>query len=212
LKIKEVFLNFQSNKIENIQKIINRGDKPKSHFNMTTKGPSHKQVIVPIDSDNMLKFMSSSSNYIININRLLKNIKSECKADYIRAEKSGIIIVTNKVMLLLDLQTMVKYVKNSNQIDVDKVESPRLPQSKSYLKIISLPYFMDNTNISIKVDVVEKILKNNHIFNNILLAFQPRIIKVFPKLDIAIIWLNIWDFQSSTNTSILVVLLQLFKN
>jgi len=187
LKIKEVFLNFQSNKIENIQKIINGGNKPKPYLNMTTKGPSHKQVIVPIDSNNMVKFIFSSSNYIININRLLKNIKSEYKTNYIRVEKSGIIIVTNKVMSPLDLQTIEKYVKNSNQIDVNKIEFSWLPQSKSYLKIISLLYFIDNTNISIKADMIEKILKNNHVFNNILLASQPRIIKVFPKLDIAII-------------------------
>ena len=70
---------------------------------MTTKGPSYKQVIVPINSDNIVKFMSNSSNYITNINRLLKNIKSDCKADYIRSEKSGIIIITDKVVSTLDL-------------------------------------------------------------------------------------------------------------
>ena len=62
---------------------------------------------------------------------------------------------------------MKKYIKNSNQINTDKIEFPRLPQSKSYLKIISLPYFMNNTNMPIKADVVKIILKNN---NNISLA------------------------------------------
>ena len=66
---------------------------------MTTKGPLYKQVIILIDSNNMVKFMSNSSNHVINIDRLLKNIKSEYKTDYIRAEKSGIIIVTDKVIL-----------------------------------------------------------------------------------------------------------------
>jgi len=66
---------------------------------MTTKGPLYKQVIILIDSNNIVKFMSNSSNHVINIDRLLKNIKSECKTDYIRAEKSGIIIVTDKVIL-----------------------------------------------------------------------------------------------------------------
>ena len=65
---------------------------------MTTKEPSCKQVIVPMDSNKTVKFMSSSNNHIININKLLKNIKSEYKADYIRAGKSGIITVTDKVM------------------------------------------------------------------------------------------------------------------
>ena len=140
-----------------------------------------------MDSNNIAKFMSNSSNYIININRLLKNIKSECKADYIRADKLDIIIVTDKVVFSLNLQTMEKYIKNSNQIDVDKIKSLRLPQSKFYLKIISLLYFIDNMNMLIKADMVENILKNNHIFNNISLVSQPRIIKVSPKLDIAII-------------------------
>ena len=80
-----------------------------------------------MNSDNMVKFISNCSIHIININKLLKNIKSECKTNYIRAGKSGIIIVTNKVTSLLDLQTMKKYIKNSNQIDADKVESPQLP-------------------------------------------------------------------------------------
>jgi len=119
LKIKEVFPNLQDKKIENIQKIINRGDKLKPCLNMTTKGPSLKQVIVPMNSVNTVKFMSSSSNHIININKLLKNIKSECKADYIRVEKLGIIMVTDKVTSALDLQIIEKYVKNSNQINVD---------------------------------------------------------------------------------------------
>ena len=65
---------------------------------MIIKEPSCKQAIVPIDNDKTVKLMFSSSNHVININRLLKNIKSECKADYIRAEKSGIITVTDKVM------------------------------------------------------------------------------------------------------------------
>ena len=124
LKIKKAFPNLQSNKIKNIQKIINRGDKPKSYLNMTIKGPLCKQIIISMNSNNIVKFMFSSNDHIININRLLKNIKSECKADYIRAEKSGIIIITDKVISLLDLQTIEKYIKNSNQINVDKVKSP----------------------------------------------------------------------------------------
>jgi len=71
-----------------------------------------------MNSNNTGKFMANSSDHIININRLLKNIKSECKTDYIRSEKSGIIIVTDKVISALDLE---KYVKNTNQIDVENI-------------------------------------------------------------------------------------------
>ena len=106
-------------------------------------------------------------------------------------EKLGIIIVTDKVISALDLQTIEKYIKNSNQINADKVETPQLPQSKSYLKIISLLYLMKNTNVPITLNVVKKILKSNYIFNNISITSQSRIIKVSPKLDMAIIWLDI---------------------
>jgi len=121
LKIKEAFSNLQGKKIENIQKIINRDDKLKPRLSMTTKKPLHKQVIIPMNSDNIGKFMTNLSNHIININRLLKNIKSECKADYIRSEKSGITIVTNKIVFALDLQIMEKYIKNTNQINAENV-------------------------------------------------------------------------------------------
>jgi len=83
LKIKKMFSNLQEKKFENIQKIINRGDKPKPRLNITTKESSRKQVIIPMNSDNIIKFMLNSSDYITNINRLLKNIKSDCKVNYI---------------------------------------------------------------------------------------------------------------------------------
>jgi len=170
LKIKKVFSNLQEEKIENIQKIINSNVKLKPRLNMTTKRLSHKQVIVPIDSDNIVKFILNSSNHIIDINRLLKNIKSDCKADYIQLEKFGIIIVTDKVASVLDFQIIKRYVKNSNQLDVENINVPWLPQSKSYLKIIGLPYLIENTNTPLTLNMIKIILKNNHIFNNILIT------------------------------------------
>jgi len=56
-----------------------------------------------MNSNNIIKFMLNSSDHITNINRLLKNIKSDCKVNYIQLEKSSIIIVTNKVASALDL-------------------------------------------------------------------------------------------------------------
>ena len=53
-------------------------------------------------------------------------------------------------------------------------------------------------------DIVKSIIKSNHIFNNIVIASRPLIIKVSPKSNIAIIWLNIWDVQSSSNTKGLI--------
>jgi len=46
LKIKKAFPSLQNKKIEQAQKIISSNSKPKPCINMTTKEPSHKQVIV----------------------------------------------------------------------------------------------------------------------------------------------------------------------
>ena len=106
-------------------------------------------------------------------------------------EQAGIIIVTNKIASSLDLQTVENYIKNTNQIEADNVKSPHLLQSKSYLKIIEIPYLIENTNTPLSLDVVESIIKSNHIFNNIAIVSRPRVIKVLPRLDMGIIWLDI---------------------
>ena len=75
-------------------------------------------------------------------------------------------------------------MKNINNIKVKQVESPRLPQSKSFLKIIGIPYLIEDTYVPITANIVEKIIKDNYIFNNIVLASRPRVIKVSPKSNI----------------------------
>jgi len=56
----------------------------------------------------------------------------------------------------------------------------------------------------INVRVVETIIKSTHIFNNIHIASKLHVIKVSPKLDITIVWIDIWDSQSSSSTKMLI--------
>ena len=48
------------------------------------------------------------------------------------------------------------------------------------------------------------ILKQNQIFDNISLAFKPRVIKVSSKSDMSIVWIDIWGVQSGSNTKTLI--------
>ena len=50
---------------------------------MTTKGLLRKQVIIPMNGDNTVNFMKESSKHIFNMNRNLKNAKSEVLVDFI---------------------------------------------------------------------------------------------------------------------------------
>jgi len=50
---------------------------------------------------------------------------------------------------------------------------------------------MENMNTSLNLSVIETIFKNNYIFNNVVITSKSHIIKALPKLDMAIIWLDI---------------------
>ena len=117
--------------------------------------------------------MTLSSIHISNLNSILKNIKSEIMADFTQTNQHSIVITMNKVVSLLDLQTIEKYVKNLEHNDSEDIKLPCLSQLKSYLKIIGIPYLMENTNTSINSSFVKIILKSNHIFNNMLIALKP---------------------------------------
>ena len=54
------------------------------------------------------------------------------------------------------------------------------------------------------MDMVKTIIKNSHIFNNITIISRPKIIKVLPRSDIAVIWLDIWNSQRSSKAKGLI--------
>ena len=149
--------------------------------------------------------MRNSSLNVANINRELQNAKTDILVDYIKSDNTGIVVTTNKIAQQSDLSIIDRCVKNSNDINSLQVEDSRLPKSKSYLKIISIPYYphADSREKLSSLDI-ETVLKQNHIFDNISLASRPRIIKVSPKSDMAIVWINIWDVQSGCNAKLLI--------
>ena len=188
LKIKEMFPKLQNHKINQVQKIINGSkSKPKSYIKMTTKGPSRKQIIVPMNKKAANTYIKNVNSHISNINHVLKSIKSNILADFICVDDKEVIISTNNVAFPSNLQKIKKCIKNLLLNERDQVSSPQLPQWKSYLKIVGIPFLNKQLNICISSEDIKKILKNNHIFNDIVFASRPRVIKVSPKSDMAII-------------------------
>jgi len=83
LKIKEAFPTLKTNNINSIQQMINSNSKPKPHISMTTKGLSRKQIIIPINDANINNFMRESSAHVTNMNRALKNIKTDIMVNFV---------------------------------------------------------------------------------------------------------------------------------
>ena len=48
-----------------------------------------------------------------------------------------------------------KYIKDLNNVDLSNIMSLRLLQSKSYLKILDILYFVKDTNLPIIPDIME---------------------------------------------------------
>ena len=205
LKIKETFSALNTKKIDQVNNIVHGQNKLKPHIKMTTKGLSRKHIIILMSSDNTSSFMKNSSLNVANINRELRKAKTDVLVDYIQSDNTGIVIVTNKVTQQSNLSIIGHYIKNSNDINTLQVEDSRLPKSKFYLKIIGIPFYPhSNPQEKLTLSDVETILKQNHIFDNISLISKPRIIKVSPKSDMAIVWLDIWDIQSGQNAKLLI--------
>jgi len=205
LKIKEAFPALNTKKINQVNNIVKGNPKLKLKIQMTIKGPSRKQVIIPMSKDNINVFMKNSSFHVANINRQLRNTKSEVLIDYIQANPLGITIITSKVCQQSDLLIINQYVKNSNDVNALQVEEPQLPKLKLYLKIIGILFYPHaNSQEHLTSSDIKSILKQNQIFDNISLASRPRVIKVSPKSDMSIIWIDIWDIQSGSNAKMLI--------
>ena len=187
LKVKEAFPKLASSKIIEIYNIA-QGINHKAHpkLNMTTKGPFRKQVIIPMSQDNSNIVISCTNKHIFNINRLLKSTKLNVTADFIWSDSIGIIITTNQVALASDMNIMENYIKESTNVNTNEVSALHLPQSKSYLKILGIPY-LTNNGTSIAYNQIEEVIKRIHLFDDIMLASSPRIIKASPKSDMAVI-------------------------
>jgi len=147
-----------------IHKVINNTDnKNKPKLDITTKSPLCKQIIIFIGSNSAKRVMAQSNIHISNINRSLKGIKLEIIVDFIRSNNKNIIFTTNKATATLDLNIVKEYLENLNDVDSSDLISLRLLYLKLYLKILSITYFIENTNLLLTFDIVEKVIKTTHI-------------------------------------------------
>jgi len=98
LKLKKAFSVLPDKKIIKIHnmsfsKLVNKERK----IQITTRGPSRKQTIVPILDKHTENIIEDTGSYIHYINNLLKNIKSTLYTEFIQPCARGISITTNNV-------------------------------------------------------------------------------------------------------------------
>ena len=99
-------------------------------------------------------------------------------------------ITTNTVVVSSDLSFIEKYFKGLDGLEFKDL-LPRLPQSKSFLKILGVPYFGNNSSALISVTQVEDTLSKTYMFNDITLSSRSRIICPSKNSDMSVIWVDI---------------------
>jgi len=205
LKIKEAFPALLDNKIIKIYNAVisKLANREKRKIQLTTKSSSRKRAIVPVSDKFINTIIGEANFYIFQINILLKNIKSALKAKFIWPCPRGISINTNNIPSSSDLTIMECYLRSVVGTNNNKILAPCLLQSKSYLKIIGIPYLQSSGN-KLTTDDVTNFMSHTELFEFIFLGAKPRIIKILPKSDIVIVWFDIWDSQNSSKAKLLI--------
>ena len=84
LQVKEAFPSLSADEVRKMLKVKNSGKGIKKlRVNMTTREPSRREVIIPMTKSNAELIINSVHIHISNVNKCLKNSKSDVIADFI---------------------------------------------------------------------------------------------------------------------------------
>ena len=84
IRVKEVFPTLSADEVGKMLKAKNSsGGTKKPKINMTTRGQSRREVIIPMTKTNAELIVNSAHIHISNINKCLRNSKSDIFADFI---------------------------------------------------------------------------------------------------------------------------------
>ena len=87
--------------------------------------------------------------------------------------------------------------------EITEVE-PRLPQSKSFLKVLGIPYWDSKTSLPVTPAQVAEALSSSPLFEGVTLASMPCIMKASSSSDMSVIWIDIWDSQKGSKGKMLI--------
>ena len=111
---------------------------------------------------------------------------------------------TNSVVSAAELEVIKQWLKKTAGLgDITEVE-PCLPQSKSLLKVLDVPYWDSKSSLSITPAQVAEALSSSPLFEGVTLASMPRIMKASPSSDMSVIWIDIWDSQKGSKGKTLI--------
>jgi len=158
---------------------------------MTTHRPTRCQVLIPLDTPTAEVVVANAATAVESYNKGLVEAHFKLRVESVCKAWDGISISTNFVASAAELEMIKQWLKKVAGLAASTVVEPRLPQSKSFLKILGVPYWGNNSSLPITQAQVESVIANTPIFEGVVLASRPRIMKASPSLDMSVIWIDI---------------------
>jgi len=171
---------------------------------ITTHGPTRHQVLIPLDTPTAEVVVANATTAVESCNRDLVEAHSKLRVESVYKAWDGISMSTNFVASTAELEVIKQWLKKVADLAASTVVKPRLPQSKSFLKILDVPYWGNNSSLPITQAQVESVIANTPIFEGVVLASHPCIMKASPSSDMSVIWIDIWDSQKGSKGKTLI--------
>ena len=171
---------------------------------MTTHGPTRHQVLILLDSPTSEIVVANAASVVESCNRGLVDAHSKLRVESVHKAWDGVSMSTNFVTSVAELEVIKQWLKRGAGLNATTVVEPRLPQSKTFLKILGVLYWGNNASTPITQAQVEAVIANTPVFEGVVLASHPHIMKVSPSLDMSVIWIDIWDSQKGTKGKTLI--------
>jgi len=167
---------------------------------MTTYGPTRRQVLIPPAK----VVVANTATAVESCNRGLVEAHSKLRVESVCKAWNGISMSTNFVASAAELEVIKQWLKKVAGLAASTVVEPRLLQSKSFLKIFGVSYWGNNSSLPITQAQVESVIANTPIFEEVVLASHPCIMKASPSSNMSVIWIDIWDSQKGSKGKTLI--------
>jgi len=116
---------------------------------MMTQGPTRHQVLVPLNSAATKLIVTNAASAVQSCNKGLVEAHSKLRVESVHKAWDGVSMSTNSVASAAELEVIKQWLKKTAGLGESTEVEPCLPQSKSFLKILDVPYYDSKSSLPI---------------------------------------------------------------
>jgi len=107
---------------------------------MTIQGPTRCQVLILLDPAAIETVVANAASVVLSCNKDLVEARSKLRVESVCKVWNGVSMSTNSVASAAELEVIKQWLKKTAGLGESTEVEPHLPQSKSFLKILGVPY------------------------------------------------------------------------